>query len=127
MNGSLRLGRSAALIALGMGIGILLGSMMSPMSPVTGAAPVDTLGFATCKIDQSLYRVQVTSQGTGSLVSGDANARTNGSHVAVVAVDNLGRSKQIQGTTGGGYVGVGFRAIVPIDKGSLREVTICFP
>jgi hypothetical protein len=127
VNGSLRLGRSTALISLGMGIGIILGSMMTSMSPVTGAVPVDTLGFATCRIDQSLYRVQVTRQGTGSLVSGDANARTNKSRVSLVAVDHFGRSTQIQGTTGGGYVGVGFRATIPIDKGSLREVTVCFP
>lgn len=124
MNGCLRLGRSAALIALGMGIGIVLGSLIPP---VKGAASVDSLGISTCKIDQSLYRVQVTQQGTGTLISGDANARTNGSFVALVAVDNLGRSKQIQGTTGGGYVGVGFKANIPFDKGSLREVTVCFP
>lgn len=125
MNGSLRLGRSAALVTLGMGIGIVLGSILTPS--MTGAAPVDTLGISTCKIDQSLYRVQVTQQGTGSLVSGDANARTNGSFVALVAVDHLGRSQQIRGTVGGGYVGVGFRANIPIDKASLREVTVCFP
>ncbi len=124
MNGSQRLGRSAALIALGMGMGIVLGSLITP---VTGAAPVDTLGIATCRIDQSLFRVQVTQQGTGSLVSGDANVRGNTSVVALVAVDNLGRSKQIQGVVGGGYVGVGFKANVPIDKGSLRDITICFP
>lgn len=124
MTGCPRWGRNAALVALGMAVGVVLGSLISP---ATGASPVDTLGISTCRIDQSLFRVQVTQQGSGSLVSGDANVRGNTSVVALVATDSLGRTKQIQGTIGGGYVGVGFRAAVPIDKGSLREITICFP
>ncbi|MGH2374854.1 MAG: hypothetical protein ACRDIC_15485 [bacterium] len=124
MNGCLRLGRSAALIALGMGMGVVLGSLIAP---VTGAAPVDTLSIATCRIDQSLFRVQVTQQASGSLITGDAQVRSGTAWVALVVTDNLGRSKQVQGTTGGGYVGAGFRATVPIDKGSIREVTVCFP
>ncbi|MGH2405348.1 MAG: hypothetical protein ACRDGN_12950 [bacterium] len=124
MNNCPRLGRNFALIAMGMAVGVVLGSLIQP---VTGATPVDTLNISTCRVDQSLFRVQVTQQGSGSIVSGDANVRGNTAVVAIVAVDNLGRSKQIQGNIGGGYVGVGFRAAVPIEKGLLRNVTVCFP
>lgn len=121
MNGCLRLGRSAVLIALGMGIGIVLGSLIPP---VTGAAP-DTLGIATCRISQSLFRVQVTSQGSQTIVSGDGNVQGGTSGVVLVAIDGSGRTVQTRGVLVSGYVGTGFKAVVPISKESLREVTIC--
>lgn len=122
MTGCPRVGRNVALIGLGVAVGVAIGSLISP---VAGAPTLDTLGIATCRISQSLYRVQVTSQGSSTVVSGDGMVQGGTSGVVVVAIDSSGRSVQTRGTLVSGYVGTGFKAVVPISKDSLREVTIC--
>lgn len=61
------------------------------------------------------------------MVSGEASvpSRFLPSRVVVVGVDNLGRAVESQGAASRGYAGASFRALVPIGKVFLREVTIC--
>ncbi|HET7854087.1 MAG TPA: hypothetical protein VFM04_06495 [Candidatus Methylomirabilis sp.] len=90
---------------------------------------LDSLAIATCRADQALYRVEVAQQltGTGTIISGEATvpAAMFPSRVVVVGVDNIGMSAQGQGAVARGYSGAQFRAVVPIGKIFLRQVTIC--
>jgi hypothetical protein len=93
------------------------------------AQSLDMLTISTCRADQSLFRVQIGQQmtGTGTIVTGEARIAPGfmPSGVVVQGIDTLGFSKEARGDVGTGYVGVAFSAVVPIGKVFLKGVTIC--
>jgi hypothetical protein len=112
------------LFGTGVGIGLLFVSVVG-----TNAQSLDTLTITTCRLDQSLYQVQIAQQfgAAGTVISGEAvtSSRLLPSRVVVVATDNLGFQRHSQGHIARGYAGVQFRAVLPIGKVFLRSVMIC--
>jgi hypothetical protein len=110
-----------ALSVVGVGVGLLF-----VRAAGTNAQSVDTLTITPCRVDQSLYQVQIAQQlgATGATISGEARGLcTSGIPVitggrSVVGTDNLGLQRRRQGYVAGGYAGIQFRPILPIGNAS---------
>jgi hypothetical protein len=95
----------------------------------TQAQSLDMLTISTCRADQSLFRVQIGQQmtGTGTIVAGEARIAPGfiPSGVVVQGVNTIGFRKEGHGSVSPGYAGVAFSAVVPIAKTLLEGITIC--
>jgi hypothetical protein len=106
-----------ALSVVGVGVGLLF-----VRAAGTNAQSVDTLTITPCRVDQSLYQVQIAQQlgASGATISGEAFVPPGllSSQAVVVGTDNLGLQRRRQGYVAGGYAGIQFRPILPIGNAS---------